>query len=147
VLASTQAAVYGTDAGLALTCALQFVAAVGVTVFFTLWEVSLQEHIPPAALSRVSSWDYLSSSALMPVGVALAGPVAVAVGTRAALFGMSALGVASAVAFLSMPSVRALPRGTEHPEPLGVEEVEALAERGASEGVRGPGVPLGDDAH
>lgn len=138
VFASMQAAVYGASVGLALTCALQFLAGIGVTAFFTLWEVSLQEHIPSDALSRVSSWDYLSSSALMPVGIALAGPIAVALGTRATLFGMSALGVASAVAFLGVRSVRALPRGAEPPRPLDVEEVEALAERGAATGVRGP---------
>ena len=111
VLASLQAAVYGAGAGLALTCALQFVTAVGVTVFFTLWEVSLQEHVPARALSRVSSWDYLSSAALMPVGTALAGPVAVLAGSRATLLGMSVLGSLAALSFLSRPSVRSLPRG------------------------------------
>ena len=45
----------------------------GVTIFFTLWEVSLQEHVPAQTLSRVSSWDYLSSLCLMPVGTAVAG--------------------------------------------------------------------------
>jgi MFS family permease len=116
VLASTQAAVYGAAAPLALTCALQFVTAIGVTVFFTLWEVTLQEHIPARALSRVSSWDYLSSAALMPAGTALAGPLATVLGTRTTLFGMSALGVTAALTFLARPSVRSLPRGAEPAE-------------------------------
>jgi MFS family permease len=111
VLASFQAAAYGSGVSLALTCALQFVTATGVTVFFTLWEVTLQEHVPGEALSRVSSWDYLSSTALMPVGTAIAGPLASVLGTRATLVGMSALGVTSALAFLAVPSVRTLPRG------------------------------------
>jgi MFS family permease len=111
LFASTQAAVYGAEVGIVATCLLQFVAAIGVTCFFTLWEVSLQEHVPAGALSRVSSWDYLSSSALMPVGTALAGPLAVAVGIRPTLLGMSALGVGAAVAYLAVPSVRSLPRG------------------------------------
>jgi MFS family permease len=110
VVASLQAAVYGAGAPLALTCALQFLTAAGVTVFFTLWEVSLQEHIPGESLSRVSSWDYLSSAALMPVGTAVAGPLAAALGTRSVLFGMSAVGVSSALVFLATPSVRELPR-------------------------------------
>ncbi|HLY48484.1 MAG TPA: MFS transporter [Solirubrobacteraceae bacterium] len=112
VLASLQAAVYGAGAALSITCALQFVTAIGVTVFFTLWEVSLQEHIPGEALSRVSSWDYLSSAALMPVGAAVAGPLAAALGARWVLEGMSALGVATALMFLATPAVRALPRGS-----------------------------------
>jgi MFS family permease len=111
VAASCQAAVYGSGLGLAGTCVLQALAGVGVTMFFTLWEVSLQEHVPAEALSRVSSFDYLSATALMPAGTALAGPLAAAVGTQTALLGMSAVGVACALAFLSVPQVRELPRG------------------------------------
>jgi MFS family permease len=110
VAASCQAAVYGSGLGLAGTCVLQAIAGVGVTMFFTLWEVSLQEHVPGEALSRVSSFDYLSATALMPVGTAVAGPVAAALGTQATLLGMSAVGVACALAFLSVPEVRRLPR-------------------------------------
>jgi MFS family permease len=110
--ASCQAAVYGSGLGIAGMCVLQALAGVGVTMFFTLWEVSLQEHVPGAALSRVSSFDYLAATALMPVGTALAGPVAAALGTQATLLAMSAVGVACALAFLAVPRVRALPRGT-----------------------------------
>jgi len=110
VAASCQAAVYGAGVGLVATCVLQCAAGIGVTAFFTLWEVSLQEHVPSEALSRVSSFDYLAATALMPVGTALAGPLAAALGTQATLLGMSALGVASALAFLAVPEVRALPR-------------------------------------
>jgi MFS family permease len=122
VLASLQAAVYGAGAAIAITCVLQFVTATGVTVFFTLWEVTLQEHIPASALSRVSSWDYLSSAALMPVGTALAGPLAILLGPRATLLGMSGVGVIAAVSFLALPSVRSLSRGagTQSPDELGV---------------------------
>jgi hypothetical protein len=111
VLASCQAAVYGSGLALAGICALQFVAGIGVTTFFTLWEVSLQEHIPGEALSRVSSFDYLSSTLLMPIGTAVAGPLATTLGTHATLLGMSAIGIACALGFLALPSVRSLPRG------------------------------------
>jgi hypothetical protein len=110
IAASCQAAVYGSGFALGPLLALQFATGIGVTLFFTLWEVSLQEHIPGEALSRVSSFDYLAGTILMPLGTALAGPVADALGTQATLRGMSALGVASALAFLAVPSVRALPR-------------------------------------
>jgi MFS family permease len=111
IAASCQAAVYGSGLGIAGTCVLQAAAGVGVTMFFTLWEVSLQEHVPGEALSRVSSFDYLAATALMPVGTALAGPIAAALGTQATLLGMSAVGVACALAFLAVPGVRGLPRG------------------------------------
>jgi len=110
IAASCQAAVYGSGLGIAGTCALQALAGVGVTTFFTLWEVSLQEHVPGEALSRVSSFDYLSATALMPVGTALAGPVAAALGTQTTLLAMSAVGVVCALAFLAVPAVRDLPR-------------------------------------
>jgi hypothetical protein len=111
IAASCQAAVYGSGLGLVGTCLLQCAAGVGVTMFFTLWEVSLQEHVPGEALSRVSSFDYLAATALMPVGTAVAGPIAAALGTQATLLGMSAVGVACALAFLSVRGVRDLPRG------------------------------------
>src|SRR3954454_13265473 len=111
IAASCQAAVYGSGLGIAGTCVLQALAGVGVTMFFTLWEVSLQEHVPGESLSRVSSFDYLSATALMPVGTALAGPIAAALGTQATLLAMSAVGVLCALAFLAVPGVRGLPRG------------------------------------
>ena len=111
VAASCQAAVYGSGLPLGAMFALQAAAGVGVTLFFTLWETSLQEHVPAGSLSRVSSFDYLAATALMPVSAALAGPLAVAVGVQSALLGMSGLGIVAALAFLAVPQVRALPRG------------------------------------
>jgi MFS family permease len=127
IVASFQAAVYGSGLGLMGTCVLQCAAGVGVTTFFTLWEVSLQEHVPGDALSRVSAFDFLAATALMPVGTALAGPVAAALGTQATLLGMSALGVACALALLAVPEVRRLPRGPgaeDAPVPVRAEVVE-----------------------
>jgi MFS family permease len=118
IAASCQAAVYGSGLPLLGTCLLQCCAGIGVTAFFTLWEVSLQEHVPGEALSRVSSFDYLSATALMPVGTALAGPIAAAVGTQATLLAMSAIGVACALAFLGVREVRELPRVSEA-QPVG----------------------------
>ena len=44
-----------------------------MTGTFTLWETSLQEHVPDRALSRVSSYDYLTSAGLIPLGNVLVG--------------------------------------------------------------------------
>jgi hypothetical protein len=59
---------------------------------FTLWETSLQEHVRDRALSRVSSYDYLTSAGVIPLGNVLVGAVG------------AALGVAT------LPPVRNLPR-------------------------------------
>jgi predicted MFS family arabinose efflux permease len=121
VFASCQAVIIGSGLPLAAIAAVEFCAAIGVSAFFTLWETSLQEHIPEASLSRVSSYDYVASAGVMPLGTIAAGPVADAVGIHATLTAMSVIGVAAALACLSVPAVRNLPRGgargTAAPDP------------------------------
>ena len=48
----------------------------GIAVFAITWETSLAQRIPPEALSRVSSYDWMGSLALIPVGYLGAGLVA-----------------------------------------------------------------------
>ncbi|WP_298805759.1 MFS transporter [uncultured Pseudokineococcus sp.] len=45
-----------------------------------IWGTLLQRRVPPSLLGRVSSLDFFVSLALMPVSMALAGPVSAAVG-------------------------------------------------------------------
>jgi MFS family permease len=110
VVASSQAAIIGSGLPVLGIAALEALTGVAVSVAFTLWETSLQQHIPSRALSRVSSYDFTASAGLMPIGLALAGPFSGAVGLHAALHLMSLVGVASALACLAVPSVRALSR-------------------------------------
>jgi MFS family permease len=109
--ASCQAAFIGSGLGDWAIAGLEVLAGICVTGTFTLWETSLQEHIPDRALSRVSSYDYLTSAGLIPVGNLAAGAVSAAVGVRPALMAMSVLGVAAAAVIASVPAVRRLPRG------------------------------------
>lgn len=110
IFASCQAVIIGSGLPIAAIAAVEFCAAIGVSAFFTLWETTLQEHIPEASLSRVSSYDYVASAGVMPVGTILAGPIAEAVGIHATLTAMSVIGVAAALACLAVPAVRNLPR-------------------------------------
>lgn len=123
VFASCQAVIIGSGLPIAAIAAVEFFAAIGVSTFFTLWETSLQEHIPEASLSRVSSYDYVASVGVMPLGTIAAGPVAEAVGIHETLTAMSAIGIAAALACLAVPAVRNLPRadahGTAAPDPAG----------------------------
>jgi MFS family permease len=112
VVASLQAAIIGSGLGTAGIAALELLAGICVTGFFTLWAVSLQEHIPSYALSRVSSYDYLVSVGLMPLGTAVTGLVAHEFGLRPTLIGMSVVGVAAALALLAVRPVRTLGRGS-----------------------------------
>ncbi len=109
--ASCQAAFIGSGLGTWAIAGLEVLAGVCVTGTFTLWETSLQEHIPDRALSRVSSYDYLTSAGLIPLGNLTIGFVTAAIGLHRALLAMTVLGVAAAVAVAAVPGVRRLPRG------------------------------------
>jgi hypothetical protein len=52
----------------------------------------MQASVPPAVLARVSAFDLLGSEGGMPIGYALAGPIAMAIGAHAFLAG-SAVGM------------------------------------------------------
>ncbi len=112
MFASAQAGIIGSGLGTPGIAALEFAAGAAVTGMFTPWETSLQEHVPAHSLSRVSSYDYVVSVGLMPLGAALAGPASEAFGLHATLAGRSAIGMASGMALLAVRSARALPRGT-----------------------------------
>jgi MFS family permease len=108
--ACTQAAIIGSGLGTAGIAALELLAGVCVALFFTLWDLNIQEQIPAHAVSRVSAYDFSVSMGLMPLGMAMAGPIADALGLQATLLGMSAVGLAGALAWLAQPSVRRLHR-------------------------------------
>ncbi|MDX3528860.1 hypothetical protein P1P75_21075 [Streptomyces sp. ID05-39B] len=72
-------------------------------------ETALQTHIPQAALSRVSSYDYLLSAGLMRLGLVLAGPVSESLGVRPTVYAMTIVAVPTALALLCVPAVRRLP--------------------------------------
>jgi MFS family permease len=110
VVASCQALIVGSGLSIAAIAALEGVTGVGVSLFFTLWESVLAEQIPERSISRVSSYDYLCSTGLMPVGLALAGPAADAFGIHATLHAMTIIGLPVALAVLAVPGVRALRR-------------------------------------
>jgi hypothetical protein len=73
-----------------------------------VWFTALQQRIPPRALSRVSSYDWLGSVVLQPAGFALAGPLAVLIGIPATLLVSAAVQASACLAFSLTPSVRNL---------------------------------------
>ena len=63
----------------------------------------------------MSSYDYVASAGMMPIGVIVAGPVSEASASTRRWRAMSVIGVAFAVALLAVPSIRNLPRGLARP--------------------------------
>jgi hypothetical protein len=95
-----------------------FGVGVGFALGETLYVTAFQRNIPEHALSRISSFDWFGSVALNPIGYALIGPIAAAVGTSQTLFIAAALNVLVCLSVLLVPSVRGIrmdgPMAGEH---------------------------------
>jgi MFS family permease len=90
--------------------ALAVLGGIGSETFGVLWDTAMQQEIPQEKLSRVSSYDALGSFALIPLGLAAAGPIADLVGTRETIIGAAAISLTATLAVLLVHDVRTLPR-------------------------------------
>lgn len=75
-------------------------------LFNVYWFTALQHDVPASEQSRVSSWDYLGSLALQPLGLAATGPIAAAIGVSTTLYAAGILFALLTVAVLAIPAVR-----------------------------------------
>jgi hypothetical protein len=116
--ASCQAGIIGSGLGLWPIAILELVTGICVTLCFTLWETSLQEHISPTAISRVSSYDYLTSTGMVPLGNVVAALSGALLGVQQSLLYMSAVAVVVALIVVAIPSVRRLPRASTVARPV-----------------------------
>jgi hypothetical protein len=98
--------------GLALPLPLAVLVVLSAAVGFgfaagnTFWQTALQQNVPEHALSRISSFDWLGSIAFNPLGYALIGPLAAAIGTTQALVVCGVTNLLAAVGVVFVPSVR-----------------------------------------
>ncbi len=67
---------------LALLVVAAMFTGMSFAVALTIWFTALQRFIPSESLSRVSSFDWLGSLALNPIGYAIVGPLSAAIGER-----------------------------------------------------------------
>jgi MFS family permease len=88
--------------------AFAVLAGMGLALFAALWQTTLQSHIPSEQLSRLSSYDWVGSVALLPVGYLLAGFVGAALGAQGGLLVAGAVVLVATFAVTSVPSVRRL---------------------------------------
>lgn len=99
-------------------CAGSFVANAGLAVHLALWFTIFQREVPAHAHSRVSAYDTLGSFVLNPVGAAVAGPVAVGLGTDAALWLAAGAILALNLVLLSLPAVWPVGRAAQSAQPV-----------------------------
>ncbi|MBA3330303.1 MAG: MFS transporter [Actinobacteria bacterium] len=86
------------------------VTGIGHELFGVFWDTTLQQHVPREKLSRVSSYDWLGSIAIMPLGLAVAGPIAGWIGVRETLWAAGALLVVATALIMLVSDVRGLRR-------------------------------------
>jgi MFS family permease len=90
-------------------------AGAGMTLGMSVWESTLQRHIPGESLSRVSSYDWFGSLAFYPLGLVIWGPVGAAIGISVSLWIAFGLSVAAMLALLTVPDIRHLPAAPARP--------------------------------
>jgi hypothetical protein len=88
--------------------AVSFAGGIGFALGNTFWFTALQRNVPGHVLSRISSFDWLGSVALNPIGYALIGPIAALVGTSHALLAAAILNMAVCLSVVLLPSVRSV---------------------------------------
>jgi hypothetical protein len=93
---------------LAAIVAAAAMGGVGLMVFNTLWDTTLQQHVPPHALSRVSAYDWFGSLTFQPIGLAIVGPIAAAAGVTATLYAAGLLELLAVAALLLVRDIRTL---------------------------------------
>jgi hypothetical protein len=111
-----QLLVLANGASTGLVAAAALVGGFGVSIHVTLWFTVFQREVPERAQSRVASYDALGSFFLSPLGAALAGPVAAALGSDGALELAAGAIVASNLAMLLIPAVWAIRQ--RQPQPI-----------------------------
>jgi predicted MFS family arabinose efflux permease len=83
----------------------EIASGLSIGVAGTLWETTVQRNVPPEALSRVAAYDWMGSTALRPLGLAIVGPIAEAVGVKETLLAAFVLTMASSVTLLLIPDM------------------------------------------
>jgi hypothetical protein len=98
-----------------------FLHGFGLQVFDVFWDLAIQQNVDPDKLARVYAFDLVGSFVARPVGLALTGPVALAVGMQEWLVVVGCVMGGSALLALRSADVRrlsvrpAIPRSASEP--------------------------------
>jgi DHA3 family tetracycline resistance protein-like MFS transporter len=108
-------AVYGVMTELWMGMAAGFATAALFQLGQVTWNTLLQELVPRQLLGRVSSLDWLVSTALVPVSFALTAPISGIIGPADTMIGAGVVGAVAMGALLFVPGVRDPERGNAAP--------------------------------
>ena len=85
-----------------------FLWGLAIELFQVMWFTTLQTNVPRESIARVSSYDAMGSLMFGPIGLALAGPLVVAVGLQTAFLVTAGITLVAIVGSLFFPSLRNL---------------------------------------
>ena len=91
-----------------IVAACSLLTGAGIALHLALWFTVFQREVPEHARSRVSSYDALGSFVLIPLGMAIVGPVAAGIGIQQTLWVGFAVSLVCLLAITALPSVRAI---------------------------------------
>lgn len=84
-------------------CALLW--GITLDLWSSLWSTAMQREIPREALSRVSSFDAMGTMLLRPVGLAMAGPLSVAIGLTRSMELLAAISTLCLIGMALVPEM------------------------------------------
>ena len=96
------------DLPMSLSILAAVFSGISLEIFMVTWNTSLQSHVPEESYSRVSSYDTLGSFGIAPLGIVIAGPLAMHFGVNTILFVTGSTTLLASIASLLVPSVRNL---------------------------------------
>ena len=85
-------------------CALLW--GITLDLWITIWSTAMAREVPREALSRVSSFDAMGTMLLRPVGLAIAGPMSMAIGISETLHFFAIFTAILIIAMLATPAMR-----------------------------------------
>ncbi len=77
-----------------------------IDLWTTIWSTAMAREVPRDALSRVSAFDAMGTMLLRPVGLAISGPLSVAIGLSNALYALAIFSAIFILGMLAIPDMR-----------------------------------------
>jgi MFS family permease len=122
----------GAGLGVPAMAAGAVIAGAGSSFWGVMWATSVQTQVGPDVLNRIHAYDVAGSLAMMPVGQALAGPAATALGADNVLLVAGVMTLVVSTALLSVPAIRGLVRvDPPAPRPRTTGAIREPARRGS----------------
>jgi len=97
---------FGIVTGLWQAMLVALIAETNITLLIVIWITMVQRLVPADLLGRVSSLDWLISTAGVPLSFAIVGPAAAAFGVDTTLVVSGVAGALVTIAFLFVPGAR-----------------------------------------